>query len=123
MELHRRQDVPNGELRYVRSPVEDYRRKTKIDRKPADWSKLDELYKTSKAFIDGNVHGAAIAPYKALELIKGGKDWDLNKGFDEESKALGELIISDQCRAGVYSFDLVQRRAKKPVGAEVRQRS
>jgi 3-hydroxyacyl-CoA dehydrogenase len=90
--------------------------KAKIDRKPADWSKLNDLYTAAKAFIDGNVHGAAIAPYKALELIKGAKDWDLDKGFDEESKALGELIISDQCRAGVYSFDLVQRRAKKPVG-------
>lgn len=90
--------------------------KAKIERKPVDWSKLDELYKTTKAFIDGQVHGAAIAPYKALDLVKGAKDWDLDKGFDEESKALGELIISDQCRAGVYSFDLVQRRAKKPVG-------
>ncbi|MDD3473051.1 MAG: 3-hydroxyacyl-CoA dehydrogenase NAD-binding domain-containing protein, partial [Syntrophaceae bacterium] len=36
--------------------------------------------------------------------------------FADEDKALGDLIKSRQCKAGVYSFDLVQRRAKKPVG-------
>ena len=90
--------------------------KEKLKREKPDWSKFDALYDATKASIDAQVHGAALAPYRALDLIKGAKGWDVDKGFDEESKALGDLIISDQCRAGVYSFDLVQRRAKKPVG-------
>jgi 3-hydroxyacyl-CoA dehydrogenase len=64
------------------------------------------------------VHGAAPAPYRALELIQSACDPNrsLDECFAEEDKALGDLVKSRQCKAGVYSFDLVQRRAKRPVG-------
>ena len=70
----------------------------------------------ARDFIDSKVHGAAIAPYRALELIEGAFSWDIDQGFAEEDKALGDLIKSRQCKASIYSFDLVQRRAKRPAG-------
>ena len=88
----------------------------KVERAPVDSSNLKALLKKARDFVDSKVHGAAIAPYRALELIEGTFSWDVDQGFAEEDKALGDLIKSRQCKASVYSFDLVQRRAKRPVG-------
>lgn len=92
--------------------------KEKIERKPPDVSKLKMLVKNAIDFVDSRVHGAAPSPYRAIELIQNA--CDLNKPVDEcfaeEDKALGDLIKSRQCKASIYSFDLVQRRAKRPVG-------
>ncbi len=90
----------------------------KIERKPPDVSKLKSQIDSARAFVDMKVHGAAPAPYRAIELIQAACDMNrsIEECFAEEDKALGDLIKSRQCKAGVYSFDLVQRRAKKPVG-------
>ena len=88
----------------------------KVEREPADSSNVRQLLDKARSFVDSKVHGAAIAPYRALELIEGAFSWDLDQGFAEEDKALGDLIKSRQCKASIYSFDLVQRRAKRPVG-------
>lgn len=92
--------------------------KVKIERKAPDMSKLKTSLDAARNFIDMRVHGAAPAPYRALELVEFA--CDLSHSVDEcfagEDRALGDLIKSRQCKAGVYSFDLVQRRAKKPVG-------
>ena len=37
--------------------------------------------------------------------------------FAAEDEALADLLMSDELRAGLYSFDLVQKRAKRPAGA------
>ncbi len=71
------------------------------------------LIEQARAFVDGRVHGAAPAPYRALELIAGALEGDVETGFEEENKALGDLIKSRQCKASIYSFDLVNRYAKK----------
>ncbi len=88
----------------------------KVEREPVDSKNLRPLLDKARGFVDSKVHGAAIAPYRALELIEGAFSWDVNQGFAEEDKALGDLIKSRQCKASIYSFDLVQRRAKSPVG-------
>ena len=88
----------------------------RVEREPADSSNLRPLLEKARSFVDSKVHGAAIAPYRALELIEGAFTWDLEEGFAEEDKALGDLIKSRQCKASIYSFDLVQRRAKRPAG-------
>lgn len=89
-----------------------------IERKPPDVSKLSSYVQQALSFVDMKVHGAAPAPYRAIELVKGACDLGrtIAECFEEEDKALGDLIKSRQCKAGVYSFDLIQRRAKKPVG-------
>jgi len=87
-----------------------------IEREPVDSSTLKTTLDKARSFVDSKVHGAAIAPYRALELIEGAFSWSVDQGFAEEDKALGDLVKSRQCKASVYSFDLVQRRAKRPVG-------
>ena len=39
-----------------------------------------------------------------------------DEGFAAEDDVLADLIMSEEFRAGLYSFDLVQRRARRPVG-------
>lgn len=88
----------------------------KVERAPVDTSALKQLVGKARAFVDSKVHGAAIAPYRALDLVEGAFTWDVDRGFAEEDRALGDLIKSRQCKASVYSFDLTQRRAKRPAG-------
>ena len=101
--------------------------KVNIERKPPDTSKLKSVIDGAKGFVDMKVHGAALAPYRAIELIEGASD--LNRSladcFAAENKGLGDLIKSRQCKASIYSFDLIQRRAKKPAGVpkDVKARS
>jgi 3-hydroxyacyl-CoA dehydrogenase/enoyl-CoA hydratase/carnithine racemase len=89
---------------------------TKIERAPLQIGDLDSIVARTKAFIDSRVHGATPAPYRALEIIKGACSWDLDRGFEEESKALGDFIKSRHVKASVYSFDLVSRHSKRPRG-------
>lgn len=88
----------------------------KIERKAVDPKMSDELYQKTKAMIVGRVHSGALAPYRALELIKGAGVWSLDEGFQKENEALADMITSDQFKCGLYSFDLTQRRAKKLPG-------
>jgi 3-hydroxyacyl-CoA dehydrogenase/enoyl-CoA hydratase/carnithine racemase len=92
--------------------------KEKVERPAADMSKLKAALNQAREIVDMRVHGAAPAPYRALELIESACDLTkpVDKCFADEDKALGDLIKTRQCKAGVYSFDLVQRRAKRPVG-------
>jgi 3-hydroxyacyl-CoA dehydrogenase/enoyl-CoA hydratase/carnithine racemase len=77
----------------------------------------DQAVARGKAFADGKVHGAAPAAYRALDIIAAAKNGDLRQGFDAEDKALADLIMGDELRAGIYAFNLVQKRGKRPVGA------
>ena len=88
----------------------------KIEREKPDFSNLEKVCEDAWAFVEQRVHGGAVAPYKAIGLVKGSAEWDLDKGFEQENQVLGELIMSDQLLASVYSFDLAQRRAKQQVG-------
>ena len=62
------------------------------------------------------MHGVALAPYRALELIEGAASWTIEEGYAAEERALGDLLPGPQAQAGVYAFDLVERRIKKGVG-------
>ncbi len=88
----------------------------KVERPVVDTGNLKLVMKEARKFVDSKVHGAAIAPYRAMALIEGAFSWDVEEGFLEEDKALGDLIKSRQCKASIYSFDLVQRRARRPAG-------
>ena len=63
------------------------------------------------------VHGATPAPYRALELMALARTGSYDDGTAAEDKALVELVMGEELRAGLYAFDLVQRRAKRPAGA------
>jgi len=70
-----------------------------------------------KAIADLRTHGAAPAPYRALEMIALSRATDLAVGLAAEREALVDLIMTQEFRAGVYAFNLVQKRARRPVGA------
>jgi 3-hydroxyacyl-CoA dehydrogenase/enoyl-CoA hydratase/carnithine racemase len=87
-----------------------------VERPPVDMGGVKALIRKARAFVDARVHGAAPAPYRALELIEGACAWTVEQGFEEENRALGDLIKTRQCKASIYSFDLVNRYARKPRG-------
>ncbi|KXK61450.1 3-hydroxyacyl-CoA dehydrogenase [Micromonospora rosaria] len=67
--------------------------------------------------LDQRLHGAVPAAYAALDLLETSKDADFATGTAAEDEALADLIFSEELRSGLYAFDLVQRRAKRPAGA------
>lgn len=96
--------VLNGDVEVVRPEID----------RGAAW---DETVAAVRAGLDARLKGATPAPYRALDLIALAKTATRAEGFAAEDEALADLIMNDDLRAGLYSFDLVQRRAKRPVGA------
>jgi len=87
-----------------------------VDRQPVDRSDWDAIVQEARSRVDGRIHGATPAPYVALDLIAAAKTNSRAEGFAAEDAALTKLVMGDDLRAGLYSFDLVQKRAKRPVG-------
>jgi 3-hydroxyacyl-CoA dehydrogenase/enoyl-CoA hydratase/carnithine racemase len=86
------------------------------DREPVDLSDAAETVRRARMQLDDQLHGAAPAAYRALDLIEGAATWTLEEGYRQEEDALAELLPGPQAQASVYAFDLVERRAKKGVG-------
>jgi 3-hydroxyacyl-CoA dehydrogenase/enoyl-CoA hydratase/carnithine racemase len=85
-----------------------------VDRSAATW---DAAIARGRAVADMKTHGYAPAPYRALDLLELARTADLATGFAAEDDALADLVMSDELRAGLYAFDLVQKRARRPFGA------
>ena len=81
---------------------------------PEDW---DEAVTRARLLADGKLHGAAPAPYRAIELVAAARGRTRDEGFAAEDEGLADLLLSDELRAGLYAFDLTQKRARKAVGA------
>ena len=82
-----------------------------------DSHSVAEVIRKARARLDGQVHGAAPAPYRALELIEGAlSGWTLEEGYRAEEEAVGDLRPGREAQASLYAFDLVERRAKNPPG-------
>ena len=71
----------------------------------------------ARLFADGKLHGAAPAPYRAIELVAAARGRTRDEGFAAEDEALADLLLSDELRAGLYAFDLAQKRARHAAGA------
>ncbi|GGL26477.1 3-hydroxyacyl-CoA dehydrogenase NAD-binding domain-containing protein [Planomonospora parontospora] len=87
---------------------------SRTDHTAEDWSQVVD---GARALLDMKLHGASPAPYRALELVALARTASRDEGFDAEDQALADLLMGDELRAGLYAFDLVQRRAKRPAGA------
>jgi len=94
--------VLTGEVAVTRTPVED------------NW---DTAVAAARFFADGKLHGAAPAPYRAIDLVAAARDRDRDEGFAAEDEGLADLLLSDELCAGLYAFDLTQKRARKAAGA------
>ncbi|MET9066109.1 3-hydroxyacyl-CoA dehydrogenase NAD-binding domain-containing protein [Streptosporangium sandarakinum] len=86
----------------------------RTDHTAEDWAKP---IADARFLVDMKLRGASPAPYRALELVELARTASRDEGFTAEDEALADLLMSDELRAGLYSFDLVQRRAKRPAGA------
>jgi 3-hydroxyacyl-CoA dehydrogenase/enoyl-CoA hydratase/carnithine racemase len=98
--------VLTGDVTVERAPVPEQTKE--------DW---DAAVGAARFFTDGKLHGAAPAPYHALDLVAAARDRSRDEAFAAEDQALADLIMSDELRAGLYAFDLTQKRARRPAGA------
>jgi 3-hydroxyacyl-CoA dehydrogenase/enoyl-CoA hydratase/carnithine racemase len=80
----------------------------------AEW---DAAVANARFFTDGKLHGAAMAPQAAIDLVAAARARTRDEGFAAEDEAQVDLLLGDELRAGLYAFDLVQKRARKPAGA------
>ncbi|HEY7719482.1 MAG TPA: 3-hydroxyacyl-CoA dehydrogenase NAD-binding domain-containing protein [Pedococcus sp.] len=85
-----------------------------VSRDEGEWS---AAVKAAKGLVDLKTGGKAPAPYRALQLVEAARTATRDEAFAAEDEALADLVMGDELRAGLYSFDLVQRRAKRPAGA------
>ncbi|HEX5525047.1 MAG TPA: 3-hydroxyacyl-CoA dehydrogenase NAD-binding domain-containing protein, partial [Pedococcus sp.] len=92
---------------------------TKVERREVsrDEPEWDGAVKAAKALVDLKTGGRSPAPYRALQLVAAARTAGRDEAFAAEDEALADLVMGDELRAGLYSFDLVQRRAKRPAGA------
>ncbi|MFF4413928.1 3-hydroxyacyl-CoA dehydrogenase NAD-binding domain-containing protein [Streptosporangium sp. NPDC001559] len=91
---------------------------SRTDHTAGDWSKT---LADARFLVDMKLRGSSPAPYRALDLIELARTASRDEGFAAEDRALADLLMGDELRAGLYSFDLVQRRAKRPAGAPDRE--
>jgi acetyl-CoA acyltransferase len=88
----------------------------RADDHTADAATWDGAVAAARKQVAVRLGGAAPAAPRALDLVQAARTADRDAGFAAEDEALADLIVSPQFRAGMYAFDLVQRRAKRPVG-------
>ena len=73
--------------------------------------------KVARGMLESRIGTVPKSPYAALELLDKARNGTKAEGFAREDEALADLITGDQFAASMYAFDLVQKRAKRPVGA------
>jgi 3-hydroxyacyl-CoA dehydrogenase/enoyl-CoA hydratase/carnithine racemase len=85
-----------------------------IDRDEATWQ---GAVASAKGLVRAKTGGAAPAPLRALELVSAARTATREAAYSAEDSALADLLMGDELRSSLYSFDLVQKRAKRPAGA------
>ena len=85
-----------------------------VDRDEAAW---DGAIAAAKGLVKAKTGGAAPAPLRALQLVSAARTASREEAYAAEDNALADLLMGDELRASLYSFDLVQKRAKRPAGA------
>ena len=94
----------------------------KVDRKnePGKIERLTKwpiAIKVARNMLESKIGTMPRSPYVALDLLDKAKSGSKAEGFAREDEALADLVVGDQFAASMYAFDLVQKRAKRPVGA------
>src|SRR5580693_1825220 len=84
----------------------------------AGWDSVnwDQSVAAARLFADGKLHGAAPAPYRAIDLVAAARGRSRDEGFAAEDEGLADLLLSEELRAGLYAFDLTQKRARHAAG-------
>ncbi len=69
----------------------------------------------AESLVSARTKGVPPAPRRALDLLARSRG-ALEEIFAAEDQALADLTLSPELAASLYAFDLVQKRAKRPVG-------
>lgn len=85
-----------------------------VDRDDTAW---DAACDGARKVVLAKTAGLAPGAMRAVELVRAARTATREQAFAAEDAALGDLIMGDELRAGLYAFDLVQKRAKRPAGA------
>jgi enoyl-CoA hydratase/carnithine racemase len=92
-----------------------------VDRPAVDRSVWDDAIARARAIVAGRTRNASPGALRAVELLdlaRNGIDGEaFTAGTAAEDDALVDLVMTDELRASLYSFDLVNKRAKRPAGA------
>jgi 3-hydroxyacyl-CoA dehydrogenase/enoyl-CoA hydratase/carnithine racemase len=96
-----------------------------VSRPDVDTAAWDEAIDRAKAIVAGRTRDASPGALRAVALLDlaraGVGDAAFTAGTAAEDDALTDLLMSDELRASLYSFDLVNKRAKRPAGAPDRK--
>jgi 3-hydroxyacyl-CoA dehydrogenase/enoyl-CoA hydratase/carnithine racemase len=87
--------------------------RTEVDRGDT-W---DAAVAKGRSIADAKTGGASPAAYRALDLIAAAKTSGRDEAFAAEDQALADLVLAPETAASLYTFNLVQKRAKRPAGA------
>ena len=92
---------------------------TKVEREPVsdDAAVWEAAAASATKLADAKTARKSPSPYRAIELVTAARTAERDAAFAAEDEALADLLMGDELRAGLYSFDLVQKRAKRPAGA------
>ena len=96
-----------------------------VSRPGIDRSAWDDAIARARGIVAARTRNAspgAVRTVELLDLARNGVDGEaFTAGTAAEDDALTELLMSDPLRASLYSFDLVNKRAKRPAGAPDRK--
>jgi 3-hydroxyacyl-CoA dehydrogenase/enoyl-CoA hydratase/carnithine racemase len=88
-----------------------------VERLEIDRELWDGVLFFARQQLDQRLHGAVPSAYRALDLLAQAFDTPFAEAAAAEDEANADLMMSEEFRSGIYAFDLVQRRAKRPAGA------
>jgi 3-hydroxyacyl-CoA dehydrogenase/1,4-dihydroxy-2-naphthoyl-CoA synthase len=92
-----------------------------VSRPAVDTAGWDDAIARARGIVAARTRNASPGAMRAVELLdlarNGVGDEAFTAGTVAEDDALTDLLMSDGLRAGLYSFDLVNKRAKRPAGA------
>ena len=91
-------------------------RRDALERARADLSERRGVRAGRARRLDDTVHGAAPAPYAALDLIEGAAGLVARGGLPARGGGGRGAAPGRQAQASLYAFDLVERRAKQAAG-------
>jgi len=109
-------DFLEDSLRWAADVVSGQVTITRPDR-TQDAAEWDAACDAAGKLADAKTARRSPAPYRAIDLVRAARTSSRDDAFAAEDAALGDLLMGDELRAGLYAFDLVQRRAKRPAGA------
>jgi 3-hydroxyacyl-CoA dehydrogenase/enoyl-CoA hydratase/carnithine racemase len=92
-----------------------------VSRPEVDTAAWDDAIARATAIVAARTRNAAPGALRAVELLdlarNGLGDEAFTAGTAAEDAALTDLLMSDELRASLYSFDLVNKRTRRPAGA------